>query len=501
MAEKKTTKKLFTRILSIVLSIVIAVIATGCFAHARDNKTDDDDEWATTWEDIVSSSYDDIEYMEDIFYDFCMFDSNIQSIESVEAVSIEYKDIETYFDKDKIYTKLGLNLEPEKLLMKFAAGTGVIAVCLVLKIAVSSSPICCIVAGALNGALTGAASGTIVGGIVGAITNFISSNGYWIEAGSGAIEGAVDGYMWGAIFGAISGAITSNYCFTANTLVNTQNGMIPISDISVGEYVYSLNIESDKKELSIVDDVYMSYTSELIKIKTANQEFSCTPSHVILTNHGWKYAYEITKSDMLISHDDSCVQVESTNYLRLEREVEVYNLNVRTSHTYCITDESYIVHNACINKEYAGKTYKFENLLEDYKKTGDTKKLELYNKMISEYPNGVPFTKLDALGNTYPDFREYVLKEYKFPQCNAENLKNGTCLVGDSSAGSPDFKKFRQRMLEEGYSKSEISEILSKYTIHHAPDGQTLQLVPRDLHQAVRHTGGASVIRQIIASL
>jgi len=49
---------------------------------------------------------------------------NIQSIESVEAVSIEYKDIETYFDKDKIYTKLGLNFEPEKLLMKFAAGTG-----------------------------------------------------------------------------------------------------------------------------------------------------------------------------------------------------------------------------------------------------------------------------------------------------------------------------------------------------------------------------------------
>ena len=84
---------------------------TGCdlFKAKIDNNNDDDD-WITTWDNIITSSYDDIEYMEDVFYDFCLFDSNILSIESVEVVNIEYKDIETYFDKDKIYTKLGLNL-------------------------------------------------------------------------------------------------------------------------------------------------------------------------------------------------------------------------------------------------------------------------------------------------------------------------------------------------------------------------------------------------------
>lgn len=492
------------KILSIILSFVMIFSLTGCdlFKAKIDNNNDDDD-WITTWDNIITSSYDDIEYMEDIFYDFCLFDSNILSIESVEVVNIEYKDIETYFDKDKIYTKLGLNLEPEKLLRKVAIGTGVIAVCLALNIMTAgvSSHICCIIAGAANGAITGAASGTIIGGIIGAVTNFISSDGDWREVGTGAIEGAVDGYMWGAIFGAISGAVTSNYCFTGDTLVYTQTGLMPISNIVVGDYVYSRNIETDELELSKVDELYVNNTNELVSICTENQNFKCTPNHTILTNHGWKYACEITEKDMLVSYNDEYTQVKSIENIELETEVNVYNLNIENSHTYCITNDNYIVHNMCINEEYAGRTYKYENILEDYNKTGNIKSKELYDMLISKYPDGVPFSQLDALGNTFPDFQKYVLWEYKFPPVNTENLKAGTCLVGNSAAGSPDFKLFRQKMLENGYTNSQISEILSKYTIHHHPDCQTLQLIPRDLHQAVRHKGGASLIRQIIANL
>lgn len=34
------------------------------------------------------------------------------------------------------------------------------------------------------------------------------------------------------------------------------------------------------------------------------------------------------------------------------------------------------------------------------------------------------------------------------------------------------------------------------YTWHHVEDGRTMLLVPSDLHSAVRHTGGASLIRK-----
>lgn len=33
------------------------------------------------------------------------------------------------------------------------------------------------------------------------------------------------------------------------------------------------------------------------------------------------------------------------------------------------------------------------------------------------------------------------------------------------------------------------------YTWHHVEDGRTMQLVPRDLHTAVKHTGGVAVIK------
>lgn len=490
------------KFLSCLIVLVLVLSASGCGKRAGDLDVEDDD-WATTWEEIISSSYDDIEYLEDVFYDFCLFDANITSIESVEVVSIEYEDIETYFDKDKIYTKLGLNLEPEKLLRKVAIGTGVIAVCLALNVMTmgGSSTICCIIAGAANGAITGAASGTIVGGIIGAVSNFIASDGDWYEAGSGAIEGAVDGYMWGAIFGAISGAVTTDYCFTEDTLVYTSVGMKAISDINVGDYVYSRNIETDNLELSKVLEVYENTTNELVKISTMYNNFKCTPYHTILTANGWKYANELTNNDLLVSLNGAYAKITTVENICLSEEIKVYNLNIEKSHTYCITEENYVVHNACINKEYAGKTYKYENLYDKYLETGDVKYLNMYNTLLEKYPNGVPFSALDDLGNTFPDFKDYVLWEYKFPPVNKENLKAGTCLIGDSAAGSKDFKMFRQKMLEKGFTKSEISEILSKYTIHHAPDCQTLQLIPRDLHEGVRHTGGASLIRQILATL
>ena len=33
------------------------------------------------------------------------------------------------------------------------------------------------------------------------------------------------------------------------------------------------------------------------------------------------------------------------------------------------------------------------------------------------------------------------------------------------------------------------------YVWHHVENGRTMQLIPREIHNAVRHTGGAAVIR------
>ena len=35
-----------------------------------------------------------------------------------------------------------------------------------------------------------------------------------------------------------------------------------------------------------------------------------------------------------------------------------------------------------------------------------------------------------------------------------------------------------------------------KYTWHHHHDGETMMLVPWDLHEAVKHTGGVAIVKQ-----
>lgn len=155
--------------------------------------------------------------------------------------------------------------------------------------------------------------------------------------------------------------------------------------------------------------------------------------------------------------------------------------------------------NSCINKKYAGKNYNFEAQLEKAKLTQNQNDLITYNTLKQKYPNGVPFIE-DASGNVLPNFKDYAILEYDFPPVTIKNIKRGTCLIGNSKSGSPDFKLFRDKMIKNGYSRQQISELLSTHTIHHA-NTTTLQLVPRDLHSAVSHTGGAALIRQIIREM
>ena len=107
-----------------------------------------------------------------------------------------------------------------------------------------------------------------------------------------------------------------------------------------------------------------------------------------------------------------------------------------------------------INKKFAGKTYKLD---------GD---------LAKKYPDGVRFT-LDG----FPDFSPYSKINVKI-----EGLKGNT---------SSDFTAANRAVGLKSTPKG--------FTWHHVEDGKTLMLVPTDLHQTVRHTGGAALIRKGLA--
>lgn len=80
-------------------------------------------------------------------------------------------------------------------------------------------------------------------------------------------------------------------CFTKGTLVITKNGNKPIEDIQPNDFV-----KTHKGWEKVLSPVTNHFEDNLYKFTDINGvSFTCTPDHVILTNHGWitaERAYE-----------------------------------------------------------------------------------------------------------------------------------------------------------------------------------------------------------------
>jgi hypothetical protein len=100
------------------------------------------------------------------------------------------------------------------------------------------------------------------------------------------------------------------------------------------------------------------------------------------------------------------------------------------------------------NYRYAGKLYDGRHWTPD---------------LAQKYPNGVRFTR-----DGYPDFGPYSLHTVRF--------KKG--FTGDRA--------------KDNVIANREFEAPDGYTWHHHQDGRTLQLVPTDMHEAIRHGGGVA---------
>ncbi len=106
-----------------------------------------------------------------------------------------------------------------------------------------------------------------------------------------------------------------------------------------------------------------------------------------------------------------------------------------------------------MNKKYVGQTYEHAD-----------------NALRTKYSNGVKFNN-----QGFSDFSPYS--------------KNTVRVDGLTGNNASDFVLANKAA---GYS-----QIPAGYTWHHVEDAITMHLVPTDLHQAVKHTGGASYLRYL----
>lgn len=123
-----------------------------------------------------------------------------------------------------------------------------------------------------------------------------------------------------------------------------------------------------------------------------------------------------------------------------------------------------------INSDYAGTVYPPSRYW------GDTAADR--EAIAQKYPDGVRFTK-----QGFPDFTPYA--KISVP---VEGL------VGDTSR---DYRAANKAAgLEQFGSRNPVIDGV-RYVWHHCEDGVTMQLVPKDIHNAVKHTGGEAVIEHV----
>jgi DNA polymerase I len=73
-------------------------------------------------------------------------------------------------------------------------------------------------------------------------------------------------------------------CFTPDTEVVTPDGVRSITDLEVGDAVYSLDPDTEEMELKTVEEThaYPDYRDELVDIETSKIDFRVTPNHRML---------------------------------------------------------------------------------------------------------------------------------------------------------------------------------------------------------------------------
>lgn len=94
-----------------------------------------------------------------------------------------------------------------------------------------------------------------------------------------------------------------DFCLTPDTLISTLEGVKPIKDIKVGEFV--IVFDENKKELthiSIAEIYEREYDDDIIEIETENGKvINITPKHDVYTqNRGWILAEELSLNDILL---------------------------------------------------------------------------------------------------------------------------------------------------------------------------------------------------------
>ncbi len=147
--------------------------------------------------------------------------------------------------------------------------------------------------------------------------------------------------------------------FTEGTLVETDEGSVPIEEIEAGEFVLSEDPETGEQGYFEVVSVRSYPKDELVHVTIAVSDgetdgstsdtteiIESTPDHpVYVEEKGWMWAENLETGDQLRQADGNFVEVVIVEYEQLDEPELVYNFTVEGPHTYFVLETAVLVHN------------------------------------------------------------------------------------------------------------------------------------------------------------
>ena len=138
-------------------------------------------------------------------------------------------------------------------------------------------------------------------------------------------------------------------CFIAGTLVETEEGLRPIEEVDVGDFVLSRAEETGEIALREVIRVFVTPDTPVLELELENEdgdieEIGTTAEHPFwVKEKGWVFAGKLLSGDEIFTSNGGWLRVNAGTWLS-ERQT-VYNFEVDEFHTYFVGKHRAWVHN------------------------------------------------------------------------------------------------------------------------------------------------------------
>lgn len=130
-------------------------------------------------------------------------------------------------------------------------------------------------------------------------------------------------------------------CFTADTLINTENGLIPIKDLKSRDKVYSKN-SNNELELKEIIKTFSHKTNKIYKIDTGSNIITSSWSHPFYVyNKGKKLAQDLRIGDKLQDTENNVITIKNIEIL--SEPTLVFEIRVKDNENYFVgTDKIFV---------------------------------------------------------------------------------------------------------------------------------------------------------------